>query len=164
MARSTTSRLGSGAMVANQQDAIEDTSVYWAGTTKATLQKLNQSPVFFADPELHELHLALLGAADSASLPSPEMNHPQSLIYQKLKQNIDKLFSTAVVVILFYMTLRKTADVSPWSVQTDQKSHSQCASSIRRLGGSAREKTGMTASREVMNGGLLNGVAVDAVT
>ena len=105
-------------MVANLQDTTEDTTVNLAGTTDATLQKLNQSPVIFADSELRKLYLSLLEAADSSLMPSPEKNHPPHLIYQKLKQSINKLFGAAVVVILIYMTLRKTASGSDSNYRT----------------------------------------------
>ena len=84
-------RLGSGAVAAS----LKDTTMAWTGTTEASLLKLERSPLTFAD---------------SASLPSPEKNHPPNPIYQKLKQNIDKLFGIAVVVILFYTMPRLTAD------------------------------------------------------
>ena len=55
LVRSTPSfRLGSGALLANQQDTTEDTSVYVAGTTD--LPKLEHPPVTFADRELHKLY------------------------------------------------------------------------------------------------------------
>jgi len=160
--RSPSFRLGSGAVAANQQDTTEDTSVHWAGTTEAFLPKLEQPLVTFADPELYKLYLSLSKAADSTSLPSPEMNHPQNLIYQKLRQNIDKHFGILIAFILLYITLRKVADVSLWTMQTNWKPHQQCASSIMRLGGSARDITGMTTSREVMKDQLLIGLTFDA--
>ena len=82
-------------MAANLQDTTKDTSVDWAGTSEAALLKLEQSPLTFAD---------------SAFLPTQETSHPPNPIYQKLKQNIDKLFGIAVVVILFYTMPRLTAD------------------------------------------------------
>jgi len=128
LARSTPSfRLGSGALVANQQDTTEDTREYCAGTTEAILPKLEQPPLTFADSELYKLDLSLSIAADSTPLPSPEMNHPQNLIYQKLMQNIDKLFGAVIAFTLFYIMLRKMPDVFPWIIQTIWKSHQQCA-------------------------------------
>ena len=102
-------RLGSGAVAAS----LGDTTIDWAGTTEASLPKLERSPLTFAD---------------SAFLPSPEKNHPPNPIYQKLKQNIDKLFGIAIAVILFYMMPRLAADRSDfnyrippsWSPRNDQ--------------------------------------------
>ena len=46
----------------------------------------------------------------------------------------------------------------------DLQPHQQCAAIIMRLGGSAREMARMVTPQDMMNGGILNGVAVDAVT
>ena len=58
-----------------------------------------------------------------------------------------------------YMT-----DISLWIMLTDLQPHQQCAAIIMRLGGSAREMAIMITPQEMMQGGILNGVAVDAVT
>ena len=55
-------------------------------------------------------------------------------------------------------------DISLWIMLTDLQPHQQCAAIIMRLGGSAREMARMITPQEMMNGGMLNGVAVDAVT
>ena len=59
-----------------------------------------------------------------------------------------------------YMT-----DIALWVLLTDPQPHQQCAAIIMRLGGSARELARMMAlQKELMNGSILNGEAVDAVT
>jgi len=55
-------------------------------------------------------------------------------------------------------------DISLWIMLTDLQPHQQCAAIIMRLGGSAREMARMITPQEMMNGGMLNGQMVDAVT
>ena len=109
-----------------------------------------------------------------------------------MKQNIDKLFGIAVVALLIYMIPGMAADrnnfnyrippswspendqhysfraymtdISLWIMLTDLQPHQECAAIIMRLGGGAREMARMITPQEIMNGGILNGVAVDAVT
>ena len=58
-----------------------------------------------------------------------------------------------------YMT-----DISMWIMLTDLQPHQQCAAIIMRLGGAAREMARMVTPQEMVNGGVMNGVAVDPVT
>ena len=55
-------------------------------------------------------------------------------------------------------------DISLWIMLTDLQPHQQCAAIVMRLGGGAREMARMITPQEMMNGGILNGVAVDPVT
>ena len=55
-------------------------------------------------------------------------------------------------------------DISLWIMLTDLQPHQQCAAIIMRLGGSAREVARMITPPEMMQGGMLNGNMVDAVT
>ena len=55
LTRSPSFRLGSGALAANLPDTTNDINEYLAGTVGATLPKLEQPPVTFADPELYKL-------------------------------------------------------------------------------------------------------------
>ncbi len=49
-------------------------------------------------------------------------------------------------------------------MMSDMQPHQQCASIIQRLGGEARELARLMTPQELMNGGQLNGNAVDPVT
>ena len=69
LTRSPSFRLGSGAVAANLPDTTEDINKHLAGTVEATLPKLEQPPVIFADPKLYKLYLSLSKAADLP--PSP---------------------------------------------------------------------------------------------
>ena len=51
-----------------------------------------------------------------------------------------------------------------WIMLTDLQPHQQSAAVTARLGGSDREMARMLTPQEMMNGGILNGVAVDAFT
>ena len=55
-------------------------------------------------------------------------------------------------------------DISLWIMLTDLQPHQQCAAIIMRLGGGAREMARMITPNEMLNGGILNGQQVDAVT
>ena len=57
-----------------------------------------------------------------------------------------------------YMT-----DISMWIMLTDLQPHQQCAAIIMHLGGAAREMARMVTPQEMVNGGVMNGVAVDPV-
>jgi hypothetical protein len=55
-------------------------------------------------------------------------------------------------------------DTLHWCMMSDMQPHQQCASIIQRLGGEARELARLMTPQELMNGGQLNGNAVDPVT
>ncbi len=54
-------------------------------------------------------------------------------------------------------------DVSLWIMLTDLQQHQQCAASITRFGGAAREMARMISPREILQGGMRNGVQLDLV-
>ena len=163
-------RLGSGAVATGFYDPTTD----WIAPTKMTLLKSERSP------------------AGKTLLPTPGRNHDPIPIYMRRNQSIVKLLGIAVVSVLLYMIPGLTTDrnnfnyrippswspendqhysfrafmtdISLWIMLTDLQPHEQCAAIIMRLGGGAREMARMITPQEMMNGGILNGVAVDAVT
>ena len=125
-------------------------------------------------------------------LPTPGKNQQPIPIYKKMTQHINEFFGTVLLATLTYMMPGMAADrnnfkyrtppswspendqhyrfraymtyISLWIMLTDLQTHQQRAAIIMRLGGSAREMARMITPQDMMNGGILNGVAVDAVT
>ena len=133
-----------------------------------------------------------LNTAGKNLLPTLGQKHQPIPIYKKMSQSAHKLIGIALAAILMFMMPEMSADrnnlncrIPPsWSPENDQHDsfrahmtdislcimlidlhpHQQCAAIIMRLGGSAREMARMITPQEMMNGGILKGVAVDAVT
>ena len=128
-------RVGSGAVASSEAHSEES---HWAAPAEAARLKLERS-----------------GLKNEPVVINPGKHHKPFPIIQKIaKHNHYLLWFVAATLVLHML----------WIMLTDLQPHQQCAAIIMRLGGSAREMARMITPQEMMNGGMLNGVMVDAVT